>query len=479
MTTLSIRSRLTLWYAAIVLVVLVASAVVMIVLQSRLGLRRLDGELERLATTVVSVLSNEIDERGEISAAARDAIEEAGIESRAVMILDGRGKLVMSAPAGLNADALATAPVAGAFGTTAASGTPVRMIAIRGAHGGVRYEVRVAASLQPLYAEQRVLVGTLFTGLALALLLAAIGGWVIGRQALRPLVEMARQSAAMAQPADLASPTSRLAVPRSHDEIEELGDAFNGLLARLDSALSAQRQFMADASHELRTPVSVTRTAAQVTLGRDHRHEQEYRDSLTIVAEQARRLSRMVDDMFLLARADAGARPLQQTAMYLDEVVDECVRAARIIAAPRQVSVATTVDPDLMFWGDEDLLRQMISNLLENAVAHTPIRGEVSVSLQIVGDGIELSVADSGPGVPPGDRVRIFERFVRLAPSSHHTGAGLGLPIARWIAERHAGTLTLEPIEQGARFVVRLPCSAGSTKAPAPLRLSDDCRSRS
>jgi signal transduction histidine kinase len=222
--------------------------------------------------------------------------------------------------------------------------------------------------------------------------------------------------------------------------------------------MSAQRQFMADASHELRTPVSVTRTAAQVMLGREQRSEQEYRESLAIVAEQAARLTRMVDDMFLLARAEAQGRPLEATPIYLDELVGECTRAVRVLADARGVEVRTNGAREVGIVGDENLLRQLVINLLENAVSHTPPGGKVSVELETHNGDVAIAVTDSGPGVPHEDRDRIFERFVRLARSGAHTGAGLGLPIARWIAEQHGGRLTLESsAPDGARFVVSLP----------------------
>jgi signal transduction histidine kinase len=220
---------------------------------------------------------------------------------------------------------------------------------------------------------------------------------------------------------------------------------------------------MADASHELRTPVSVTRTAAQVTLGRQHRSEDEYRESLTIVAEQAKRLTRMVDDMFLLARADADARPVERSALYLNELVSECSRAVRVLAEPKGVCVTALAERDVPFMGDESLLRQMLMNLIENAVTHTPTGGTIVVELHATNTEVEVSVTDSGSGVPVADRDRIFERFVRLAPSSAQTGAGLGLPIARWIAEGHGGRLVLEPVAVGSRFVVTLPIAGQPT----------------
>ena len=452
--TLSIRARLTFWYAAIVLVVLTAAGVAMIGAQTRLGLRRLDDELERLVGAVLTVVANEIDERHDLALAAKDATDEIRITSRTLVIMTTTGEALAG-----NGDAgeiafLASQRLPSRISTLTTSAGDVRVISATGSHEGHSYEVRIAGSLAGLAAERRGLLEALGAGLPLALVLAAVGGWLIGRQALQPLVAMARETQAMTA----LTPDSRVTVSPSHDELQQLGQAFNGLLDRLDAALSAQRQFMADASHELRTPVSVTRTAAQVMLGREGRTEQEYRESLAIVAEQADRLTRMVDDMFLLARAEARARPIRKTAIYLDELVDECVRAVRVLAEARTVDVQVLGERELPFIGDEDLLRHLLVNVLENAVSHTPAGGHVTVELADTGGFAQIVVTDSGPGVPFEDRERVFERFVRLAPSGSHTGAGLGLPIARWIAEQHRGNLTLESsAPAGARFVVRLP----------------------
>lgn len=456
--TLSIRSRLTLWYAAIVIVVLGAAGATMVGVQTRLGLRRLDDELGRLASALLTVVANELDERHDLALAAEDATAEIRIPGRTVAILSSDSRLLASNDAGPVAIFLAAQSVPSALTTVNAPGGAMRMIAASGSHDGHAYSIRIAASLAPLAAERSALMETLAIGLSLALVLAGAGGWLIGRQALRPLVAMADETRAVTGVADM-----RIAVPPTRDELEQLGQAFNGLLARLDKSMSTQRQFMADASHELRTPVSVTRTAAQVMLGREQRSEQEYRESLAIVAEQAARLTRMVDDMFLLARAEAQGRPLEATPIYLDELVGECARAVRVLADARGVDVRTNGAREVGIVGDENLLRQLVINLLENAVTHTPPGGHVSVELETRNGGVAVAVTDSGPGVPLEDRDRIFERFVRLAPSGAQTGAGLGLPIARWIAEQHGGRLTLESqAPDGARFVVSLP------NAPTP-----------
>jgi two-component system OmpR family sensor kinase len=251
----------------------------------------------------------------------------------------------------------------------------------------------------------------------------------------------------------------RLDAPTEADELGQLARAFNRLLGRLETASRTQREFMADASHELRTPVSVIQTAAEVTLERLVRDDGEYREALTIVSEQATRLSRMVEDMFVLARADAGGYPLTRRLLYVDEIVAECVRAVSVVAATRDIQLTTALQSDASVTADDGLLRQLVTNLLDNAVRHTPPGGSVTIALNCDAGSAIITVADTGPGIPIADRDRVFERFVRLDPARSATsGAGLGLPIARWIAEQHGGSLTLEEnTAGGSLFIVRLP----------------------
>jgi signal transduction histidine kinase len=217
---------------------------------------------------------------------------------------------------------------------------------------------------------------------------------------------------------------------------------------------------MADASHELRTPVS----AAQVTLARPLRSDGEYRESLTIVAEQAERLTRLVDAMFLLSRAEAQGLPLVREAVYLDDLVTETVRALRVVAEERGVSIDITGDEELLFVGDDRLLRQLLTNVIGNATYHA--RRSVTVTCQRTSGSLTVRVADDGPGIAAADRARIFERFVRL--SSSYVGAGLGLPIARWIAEAHGGSVTLESsAPAGTVFAIGLPDTLGQDSSQA------------
>jgi signal transduction histidine kinase len=198
-----------------------------------------------------------------------------------------------------------------------------------------------------------------------------------------------------------------------------------------------------------------------VALQQEHRDESEYRETLKIVEQQAARLSRVVDDMFTLARADTGSYPMRVTPMYLDEVVDEVVRATRVVAGTRNVSVEAAVVPSAAFTGDEELIRRLIVNLVDNAVRHTPEGSRVRVELDETDSGYAIAVKDQGPGIPAEIRSQIFERFFRGDAARRpgaQDGAGLGLGLARWIARAHGGDVVLARTSpSGSTFVISLP----------------------
>lgn len=483
MTSFSLRARLTLWYSVVLLAVLLAAGVTVVWLHSTFGLARIDRGLQAEAATVNGVLRGEFDEpHADPDSPDRDADDAQDVADRvaealhdldlpgtgvAIFSRDGRALAVRTfgirslAPAALAVVSIGTSP-----GVASRDGLRLRREAQR--LPGLDVDVVVWNSMEPFEWERARLRRALLLGVPLALLVASAGGWMVGYRGLRPLTDMARQAETIT--ADRLD--DRLSPPGTHDELAALASAFNALLDRLAGALRVQRQFMADASHQLRTPISIARTAAQVTLSGPERDAADYREALTIVAAQTRRLTEMIERMFALALADLDARPLQLTDFYLDELVQECARTAQVLGADRGLTIRADTPAEVPFRGDETLLRQMIMNLVENAVRHTPPAGTVALALNAVNGDVRVMVADTGSGIPAEHQARIFERFVRLqndtapagrdpggaAPGVDTAAGGLGLPIARWVAEAHHGSLTLESSgPDGSRFVVTLP----------------------
>jgi heavy metal sensor kinase len=252
---------------------------------------------------------------------------------------------------------------------------------------------------------------------------------------------------------------TRIKIDNAAEELAVLVTSFNELLSRLDQSFDTMRRFVADASHELRTPISVIRGEADVALSQE-RSAAEYRDSLVVVLDEARRLSRLVDDLLNLARADAGHVRLQTHDFYLNELLAECCRSVQGLAHTRGLTLKCLTEGDLQFTGDEQLLRRLVINLLDNAIRYTPSGGEVRAELQAGGGSVRLRVSDTGIGIAPEDAARVFERFYRAGEdrSRQNGGFGLGLAIVRWIAESHRGGVECTSLPgQGSTFTVTLP----------------------
>jgi signal transduction histidine kinase len=451
---MTLRIRLILWFTGTLTVILLIFCGALIWLQPQVDIATLDEELSNDIVTVGGVLATEMAEEGPGSQAVADMLDELRLPHRGIGVFDQSGHFLGAQWNGLDSDGMGLPGASTGAWTYPSAGGDARLRVGEIVVAGRPYRVAIAASLDEVVHEGQMLRRAVVVAVPLALLLAAIGGALAATRALRPVRRMVAEAATIT-----ATDPRRLTIVNPHDEMGTLALAFNDLIDRLNHAIDQQRRFMADASHELRTPVSVVRTAADVTLSRDARSEPEYRESFRIVGEQARRLSGLVEDMFLLARVDAGQRQIVATDFYFDEIVTECVRSSQVLADARHVTIVSDIATDVSYSGDEALARHLVANLLGNAVRHATPGGRVWVSLAVAGRLLRLSVSDDGAGVKPEDRERIFERFVKLDPTrGADAGAGLGLSIARWVAEAHGGTLTLtDAIAGRTTFEARFP----------------------
>jgi len=447
--SISIRLRLTVWFSAAVAVLLAVVSAGLLLAQTRTSVARLDAEMQRVAATVAAVLQNELSEGLMPPLAAAEALAEVNILERHIAILNTAGELLAAEWT------LPSPPVAvgdgGRMRWTVDRPTRARLHAYTEPPVPPGAVVVMAAEWDEIEDEREDLIRGLATVIPLALALVASGSWWIAGRALRPARRMADEARQITE----QSSGSRLTIDRQ-DELGVLATAFNELLQRLHDAIKERRRFLAEASHELRTPVSVARTAADVALSRSERPEVEYREALAIVSRQMRQQGRLVADMLALARTDISEWPLTPHEFYFDELVTEVERAMRLAAIARGVTVVTRCPVDLQIHGDEGLLTQMLTNLIENAIRHTPAGREVGVNVTADTRGIRVAVRDTGPGIDLADRERIFEPFVRIDPVDN-TGSGLGLVIARRIARVHGGDVTLEATSSGTTFVITLP----------------------
>jgi len=321
-------------------------------------------------------------------------------------------------------------------------------------------ELGFAAVAEPLSVVDeglRRLRRDLYAGVPLILLLTSAGGYFLARKSLSPIALMNRQT----QRITAERLSSRLDVTNSRDELGRLATTINDLLTRLETSFKEQQRFIADASHELRTPLAVLRGEVEVALGKS-RTTEEYKESLALIQDEAERLSRIVEDLFMLARQPLNAPAvLMKQPLSLNAVVSDCARAAQVLAMRKGLRLMTDFDStSIVLSGDDELLKRMILNLLDNAVKYTPEGGTVYVELSRRNGSAQLVVRDSGIGIPEVDLTRIFDRFYRVdkARSRELGGAGLGLSIVRWIVEAHGGSIDVKSSpNHGSAFTVDLP----------------------
>jgi two-component system, OmpR family, sensor kinase len=480
----SVRWRLTLFYAAALGALLVLFAAASYSVIDRVLSGRTDAFLEEARDAFAVELRIERGEMGSTPAAIRAALAEFRLGDIRFAVYDTGYRLVDSsadAPAANLAgrDGVETTPMDPAALGQALAALPssrAGLLTLPASEGGFRvahvpvsldadtFFVVAAQSREGIVDTLRAIAAAYLIAVPLFLLLAIAGGYYLARRSLAPVAAMSSQAKAISG----TNLHDRLPVANPRDELGGLATLLNELLGRVEESVERQRRFVADASHELRTPVAIVGAEADVVLGREHREEREYRDAFRVVQNAGRRLSRIVDDLFLLARADAGHQPIQHDELYLGELVTDSARAVRTLAAARSIRVEISDVPDAPFRGDEALLGRMVLNLLDNAVKYSRVGSTVTASLSANAGTYEIAVVDAGPGIPADERERIFERFYRLdkarsrADSGATSGAGLGLSIARWIAEAHGGQLTLaRSDETGSEFRVTLPIRDG------------------
>jgi heavy metal sensor kinase len=340
--------------------------------------------------------------------------------------------------------------------TIVAESDPLRMLTARVDVKGVPYSVQVATPLSGFYAMLHRFGWLLVWSIPAVLLISTAAGYWLSRRALAPVDEITNTARSLGA-LDL---TRRLSVPRTGDELQRLSETLNQMIGRLEAAFRKNTQFTGDASHELRTPISVIRTTAELALRRN-RTTQDYEHALQQILNEAERTSALIENLMMLARADSGAEVLHLTGVNLRESLEEACLQGRLLAGPRQVQFAWEIpDRELPVKGDPGALRRLFLILIDNALKYTPASGRVSVSVERNDGFVTGEVRDTGIGIAPEDLPNIFERFYRAdrARSRDLGGAGLGLAIARWIADAHGASIQVESAPgQGSVFRVRIP----------------------
>ena len=318
-------------------------------------------------------------------------------------------------------------------------------------------KIFVAYPLEPIYElTDNVFYNFLFIT-PLALLISVIGGWFLAHKSLKPVDELTKTAKEItAQNLNRRLPTNRV-----DDELGRLTEQFNDMISRLQASFTQIQQFSADASHELRTPLTIMRGEIEVAL-RNQRLSKDSRELLISINDELIRLSSIVESLMILVKSDTGRLVFNMQPIALDEFIEQLFEETKVLAESKRIKVKLECSQPIRINGDAERLKQLFLNLIDNALKYTPPHGQVTLTLaKKEGDAV-LAVKDNGIGIPRKDQAKIFDRFYRVDRSEDNIedvgGSGLGLSIAQWITEAHHGSIEVKSREgKGSMFTVRLP----------------------
>jgi heavy metal sensor kinase len=449
--TIPIRYRLTAWYALVLLGALALfSGLSWFSLRSSL-LRELDRDLENRAAQFEAYMIHEAAE-GETAAQLKDELEEfcEALPPQSTLRLHGSNGFAFEHGQGDNLR----------------SGYQELHRQFRVGNDAFHLELR--ASLRPIDRTLELLRILLLSLVPAVILIASLGGAWLSRRALKPVDDVT--TAARATGIDNLA--HRLPVARTGDELQRLTEVWNSMLGRLESAVNTLSQFAADASHELRTPLSVIRTSAELALRRA-RTPEAYRESLLEISAEAERMTQLVEDLLLLARADAQAAEMPKDPLDLGALLEETAEQIRGVAETRGITIRTASGSAVVS-GNAAALRRVLLVLLDNAIKYSPAHSTVTGSIMRGADWVRVSIEDQGPGISSADQPHIFKRFYQADRARRDGGFGLGLSLAQSIARAHGTTIDLVSAEgAGSTFSFRLPLSEGVPEVHLEMRSSE------
>lgn len=459
MKRLNVRWRLTLWYGAVLTVILVGFGAGVSVMMQRHLLARTDFELDEELTELaleVRLAKDDDDLREQLE---RRFFRHASFDFQVSRL--GQPPLFRSQR--LQAAAL-PAPERDASGDTLATVSethqlPVlgemRVVSRRASRRGGEYLVQATMSLLPNHAELQAMLTMMLIAGPLAVVAALVGGYFLARRALAPVDRMATT----AEQITGTRLDARIEVENPDDELGHLARTFNSMLDRLQRAVDELRRFTADAAHELRTPISVMQAEAEVAL-RQARSADEYRRVIEVTLDESQRLGRLADRLLTLCRHDSGLQPMRHEEVQLDALVRDVVDQVRVAADEKGVVVVNAPLAESVIAGDDIQLSQLLFNLLDNAVKFTKPGGKVVVNGERSNGHVQLTIWDNGIGIPDTDLPHVFERFYRADKSRNGQtgGAGLGLAISKAIVEAHHGSIAIDSTPNAGTVVrVKLP----------------------
>ncbi len=457
-----LRIRIALFFAAASAVVLAVGGYAFIGQLSSGIQHTIDSTLTTRAANIANAVTQQgADPTGVLEASRRAPLPLGG---SAAQVLDQRGN-VLSASNASKVPMVSTDTIKLAEQGTLqfSSGTKHRQryIVVSVQHRGEPLAIVVRSELEgsdeAIDRAERLLV---FGGVPLVLL-AGLAGWLLAGAALRPVERMRSQVASLTE--DELGPS--LDVPRTHDEIAALATTMNDLLGRVRRARQRERRFVAEAGHELRTPLAILRGELELA-NRPGRNVDDLREALRIAEDEAQRLGRLAEDLLLLAGTDAGAMPVHARPTDLMQLVERAVTGVRSRAVEVGVSLTITGGCDGEVGVDPDRIRQALDNLLDNALRHAPAGTGVEVAVEVLGSSVACVVRDEGPGFPPEFVERALDRFAK-STSQGGGGAGLGLSVVRAVALAHGGEAWVaNRPDRGAEAGFAVPRAAATDTPP-------------
>ena len=451
----SIRVRLTGWYAVVLAAMLVMYATATYLAVRHALLEQLDDQLHDDFETAETLLTRTAD--GRVVWAGNEHPDSHADIDHVYEVWSSLGEQIhrSGAPAALPPLAVATPTSSYRYETMAAGHQRWRALSAPVTVGGHAMVMRVSRSEEGVLGELREILFVLMLGLPLVVLMAGAGGYFLARRALIPIDHLASE----AQRISAERLHQRLSVPNQRDEIGRLAAVINNMLGRLESSFDQLRRFTADASHELRTPLSVIRGLGEAIVAQ-RRSPPEYDEAIGSMLEEVDRMSSLVDTLLRLSHADAGTIRLSREPVDLGQLAHDVASSLGILAEERNQKVTVHADDAVVAPVDRLLLREALTNVLDNAIKYSPPGSAITISVEGAADHATLVVADQGSGIPAEHRDRIFDRFFRVdeARSRDEGGAGLGLAIAKWAVEIHGGRITVgDRTEGGSEFRMVLP----------------------
>ncbi len=484
----SLRFKLTLWYVFILGILLTSFSTFLYFTLSKSLYRDVDNKLKSLAEIVASESSSPL---SKFSFGTIDQALEASMNlkpiGKFIQVLDESGNIGRKSdnlrnvqlPISLNALKNASRGLITFETNRTVENTPLRIMTfpvVENSH--VTKIVQIASSLEGVEDALNKLFLILIITVPSTLILASLGGQFLAHKALKP-VDNITQTARMITSQNL---NQRINPPRVKDEISRLIETFNEMISRLDQSFRQMKQFSSDASHELKTPLTILKGEVEVMLRRE-RTSQEYQQTLKSNLEEINRMSQIVEDLLTLSKADTGEIRLNKEDIDLSEILNEVVTQMDKLAKSKNLRLsASNHHQGIHIFGDALRLRELFINLIENGIKYTEEGGSIQIRMQKEyplptrdqsdqgerekGEFVKIVVSDTGIGIAKEDQERIFDRFFRVdkARSREQGGSGLGLSICKWIVEAHQGKIEVESeLGKGSSFVVRLPLSSAES----------------